>query len=51
MQLRPSAVRPDTPLETVVKTLRDSNANSTLMTDPAGRQMGVLYLEDAERKL
>ena len=51
MQLGPSTVRPDTPLETVVKTLRDSNANSTLVTDPAGRLMGVLYLEDAERKL
>lgn len=51
MRLGPSAVRPDTPLETVVKPLRESNANSTLVTDPAGRLMGVPYLEDAELKL
>ncbi len=51
MHLGPSTVRQDTPLETVVKTLRDSNANSTLVTGPAGRLTGVHYLEDAVRKL
>ena len=44
-------VRPDTPLETVIKILRDGNVNSTLVTDPEGRLIGTLYLEDAERKL
>ena len=35
MRLGPSTVRPDPPLETVAKTLRDSNTNSTLV--PAQR--------------
>ena len=47
----PSTVRPDTPLETVIKILRDGNVNSTLVTDPEGRLIGTLYLEDAQRKL
>lgn len=51
MQSGPSTIRPDTPLETVVKTLRDVGANSTLVTDPGGRLIGTLYLEDAERQL
>ena len=51
MQLGPSTIRPDTPLETVVKTLQDGKVNSTLVTDPEGRLIGTLYLEDAERKL
>jgi len=51
MRSGPSTIRPDTPLETVVKTLRDGNVSSTLVTDPEGRLIGTLYLEDAERKL
>ena len=51
MRPGPSTVRPDTPLETVIKILRDGNASSTLVTDPEGRLLGTLYLEDAERKL
>ena len=51
MQSGPSTIRPDTPLETVVKTLRDGNVNSTLVTDPEGRLIGTLYLTDAECKL
>ena len=51
MQSGPSTIRPDTSLETVVKTLRDGNVRSTLVTDPGGRLIGTLYLEDAERKL
>ena len=51
MQSGPSTIRPDTPLEAVVKTLRDGCVNSTLVTDPGGRLIGTLYLEDAERIL
>ena len=51
MQSGPSTIRPDTPLETVVKTLREGNVTSTLVTDPDGLLMGTIYLEDAERKL
>ena len=51
MQSGPSTIRPDTPLEAVVKTLRDGGVNSTLVTDPGGRLIGTLYLEDAERIL
>ena len=51
MQSGPSTIRPDTPLETVVETLRDGDLKSTLVTDPEGRLIGTLYIEDAERKL
>ena len=47
MQLGPSTIRPDTPLDTVVKTLREGNVASTLVTDPDGRLIGTIYLEDA----
>ena len=47
----PSTIRPDTSLESVVQTLRDGNVTNTLVTDPAGRLIGTIYLEDAERKL
>ena len=51
MQLSPPTVSQDTPLEMVVETLRDGYINNTLVTDPEGRLLGVVYLEDAERKL
>ncbi len=51
MQSGPSTIRPDTPLDEVVKTLRDGKVKSTLVTDPGGRLIGTLYLEDAERLL
>lgn len=51
MQSGPSTIRPDTPLAEVVETLRDGQVKSTLVTDPGGRLIGTLYLEDAERIL
>ncbi len=51
MRSGPSTIRPDTPLETVVESLRSGNVGSTLVTDPDGRLIGTVYLEDAERKL
>lgn len=51
MQSGPSTMRPDTPLEEVVKTLRDGKVLTTLVTDTGGRLLGTLYLEDAERVL
>ncbi len=51
MRSGPSTIRPDTSLESVVQELRDGNVTNTLVTDPAGRLIGTIYLEDAERKL
>jgi len=51
MRPGPTTIRPDTPLETVVKTLRDGNVTNTLATDPEGRLIGTINLQDAERKL
>ncbi len=51
MRSGPSTIRADMPLDNVVKNLRDGNVSSTLVTDPEGRLIGALYLEDAERKL
>ncbi len=51
MRSGPSTIRPNTSLEEVVQTLRDGNVTNTLVTDPAGRLIGTIYLEDAERKL
>ena len=34
-----------------VERIRDGNVTSTLVTDPEGRLIGALYLEDAERRL
>ena len=51
MRSGPSTIRPDTSLESVVQTLRDGNVTNTLVTDPAGRLIGTIYLEDAERKM
>ena len=51
MRPGPSTIRPDTPLETVVKTLRNGNVTTTLGTDPEGRLIGTLHLENAECKL
>ncbi len=46
-----TSAAPPKSLETVVETLRDGNVISSLVTDPEGRLIGTLYLEDAERKL
>ncbi len=50
MRPGPSTIRPDIDLETVVKTLREGNVKSTLVTDQEGRLIGTVYLEDAQRK-
>ncbi len=51
MRTGPSTIRPDTDLGTVVRTLRDGNVASTLVTNQEGRLIGTVYLEDVERKL
>ena len=51
MRPGPSTIRPDTDLGTVVKTLRDGNVASTLVTNQEGRLIGSVYLEDIERIL
>ena len=51
MRPGPATIRPDTPLETVVATLGPAGVSSTLVTDPDGRFIGTVYLEDARSKL
>ena len=51
MRPGPSTIRPDIDLETVAKTLRDGNVQSTLVTSQEGRLIGTVYLEDIERRL
>ncbi len=51
MRPGPATIRPDTPLETVVATLGPAGAASTLVTDPDGRFIGTVYLEDARSRL
>ena len=48
MQSGPSTIRPDTPLEAVVKTLRDGNVNSTLVTDIINRITAFWTLQPLE---
>ena len=51
MRPGPATIRPDTPLETVVATLGPAAVASTLVTDPDGRFIGTVYLEDARSRL
>ncbi len=51
MRPGPATIRPDTPLETVVATLGPAGVASTLVTDPDGRFIGTVYLEDARSRL
>ena len=51
MRPGPATVRPDTPLETIVETLGSAHVASTLVTDPDGRFIGTVYLEDARSRL
>ena len=51
MRPGPATIRPDTPLETVVATLGPAGVSSTLVTDPDGRFIGTVYVEDARSKL
>ena len=51
MRPGPATIRPDTLLETVVATLGSAGVASTLVTDPDGRFIGTVYLEDARSRL
>ena len=51
MRPGPATMRPNTELEEVVKTLRDGNVESMLVTNQEGQLIGTVYLEDVERKL
>jgi CBS domain-containing protein len=51
MESGPSTIRPDVPLEEVVKKLRDQERALALVTTPAGVVLGVLFRADAERAL
>ncbi len=51
MRPGPATIRPDTPLETVVATLGPAGVANTLVTDPDGRFIGTVYLDDARSRL
>ena len=51
MRPGPATIRADTPLETVVATLGRAGVANTLVTDPDGRFIGTVYLEDAHSRL
>ena len=51
MRPGPATIRPDTPLETVVASLDPAGVANTLVTDPDGRFIGTVYLEDALSRL
>ena len=51
MRPGPATVRPDTPLETVIAALGPAGVANTLVTDPDGRFIGTVYLEDARSRL
>ena len=51
MRPGPATIRPDTPLESVVGSLGPAGVANTLVTDPDGRFIGTVYLEDARRRL
>ncbi len=51
MRPGPATIRPDTPLETVVATLDPAGVANMLVTDPDGRFIGSVYLEDARSRL
>lgn len=51
MRPGPATVRPDTPLEDVVASLGPAGVANTLVTDPDGRFIGTVYLEDARSRL
>ena len=51
MRPGPATVRPDTPLEDVVASLGAAGVANTLVTDPDGRFIGTVYLEDARNRL
>lgn len=51
MRPGPATIRPDTPLETVVATLDPTGVANMLVTDPDGRFIGTVYLEDARSRL
>lgn len=51
MRPGPATIRPDTPLEAIVATLGPAGVASTLVTDPDGRFLGTVYLEDVRSRL
>ena len=51
MRPGPATVRPDTPIETVIASLGPAGVANTLVTDPDGRFIGTVYLEDARSRL
>jgi Mg/Co/Ni transporter MgtE len=51
MEPGPSTVRPDRKLDSLLERLRSKNLTSSPVTDPEGRLLGVVFLEDVEAEL
>jgi CBS domain-containing protein len=51
MELGPTTIRPDVRLRSILKRMTDRNVDDMLVTTSDGGLVGVLYREDAERKV
>jgi hypothetical protein len=51
MEPGPGTIRPDERLESLVPRLKERRVAATVVTVPSGRLVGVLYRDDAERRL
>ena len=51
MESGPTTTRPDDPLEAITERLQSARVASIIVTTSDGRLVGILYREDAERRL
>jgi hypothetical protein len=51
MELGPKTIRPDAPVETLLRSRTDQGSKSWIVTPPNGVLLGVLLRNDAERAL
>jgi CBS domain-containing protein len=51
MEPGPTTIRPDEPLASLVPRLQQRRVRAIVVTLPNGRLIGVVYREDAERRL
>src|SRR5260370_1150234 len=51
MEPGPTTIRPDELLETLVPRLKERRVETTIITVPSGQLVGILFRDDAERRL
>jgi predicted transcriptional regulator len=51
MELGPTTIRPDELLESLVPRLKERRVGTTIVTVPSGQLVGILFSDDAERRL